>query len=122
MRLLFAFVVLTSVQLGCDNRAQPVATVALAVGIEDDGVTFGVPVGGLIQLTLPAGQDWQLDQTDRDFEIVDQSAGPNAAHRWLLRLTGVGDVQLRAVGAPTCSPQSSTCPAVRRFHATVSVR
>lgn len=125
LRLVLAAMLLVSIQPACGTPIRPgatPATVALAIGIEDDGVTFGVPVGALIQLTLPAGNDWQLNQTDRNFDVIETTGGVSTPRRWLLRMTILGDVQLRAVGAPTCSPQSSACPGVRGFHVTVSVK
>src|SRR5919201_1834077 len=88
------------------NASRQSAIVALAVSLDDDGSTLGVPVGGLIQLTLPPGSDWRLEAGG--FDVVDHTdLGPEHAARWLLRMSRAGEVPLAAVGFPPCPSASS---------------
>lgn len=110
--------------LSCSPRetVRTPTPVALAVGIEDDGVTFELPAGGLVELRLPADSDWSLEVNEAAFDVVEQDARPNTLRRWLLRSSAPGTWQLRATGTPICLPGSGRCPPARRFQATFTVR
>lgn len=123
-RLLWALMFLAALVIACGapNDTRAPTRVALTVEIEDHGVTFEIPLGGLVDLRLPADRDWSLDLDSKGFEIVEQDSRPSDVRRWLLRTRAIGTWELRASGAAPCPAGPATCPPPRGFRAAFIVK